>query len=350
MPRVTREAEETVLLRAGEALTRMGLDWKVLRRELPAGTRRPDLVLRLGYPGGRLDLAAEIKIGPKRDQVGALLAGLDRHLPRLLLADYVNPKLAEWLRAQGLFFLDAAGNAFLRDKGLYIWVTGQRDELRLRAERERRRAFQPSGLKLVFALLCRPALAETDYRTLAEAADIALGTVQRVMRDLVAEGYVLRQGRFRRRLVEPKALFDAWVPAYLRDLRPRLLLGRFEAPMLDWWKDTDPRDYDALWGGEPAAALLTRFLKPGGLTLYAPKIPARLVVDRKLEKKEGGRIEVRRKFWQFDDEEAPRTVPPVLVYADLQAVGDARAHEVAERVFAAKIDGPFRAHLARRPR
>jgi len=343
-----REGEDTILLRAGEAVERLGLHWEILRRDPPIGTEHADTIVKLRYPGGDAEFLIEIKTRPTQ-QVADVFTQPGRHdLPKLLVADYINPRMAERLREGEVNFVDAAGNAYLRHDGLYVWVTGEKDNLRLEAERERLRAFQPSGLKLLFALLCRPELAETDYRTLADAAGIALGTVQWVMRDLIREGYVLRLGRFQRRLVKPKELLDVWAPAYARDLRPRLLLGRFEAKDINWWRKTDLRRYGGLWGGEPAAVRLTKYLKPESLTIYADKIPARLVAEKRLKKNETGRIDFRRKFWRFDTVEGTTgTVPPVLVYADLLALDDPRTHETAGRIYEENIDGPFRAHLAR---
>lgn len=345
------QAENEVLSRAGEALGDMGLSWELLEREPTPGSRRRDGDVTLRYPGGQVELVAEVKIRPRKEQLAGVLDELRRHgRSGLLVADYVNPRLGEWLREQGVMFLDAAGNAHLRNDDLYVWVSGRRDELRFQAERERRRAFQPSGLKLVFALLCRPGLVAADYRTLASAAGVALGTVQWVIRDLVEEGYVLRLGRRRRRLVEPAALLEAWIPAYLGNLRPRLLLGRFDAPAIGWWKEIDPRAYGAQWGGEPAAAVLTSHLEPGTLTLYAAKIPSVLVAERKLVLDDSGRIDFRRKFWSLEEDATLGTVPSILTYADLRALGDSRTLEVAERVFRKSIDGLLDRHLADAPR
>jgi len=342
------EREKMVLLRAGKAIEQMGLRWRVLRIGPPIGAGRADALLEIKYPGGNVEYLAEIKTRPTVPLVPQLARpGGDNH-PLLLVADYINPKLAERLRKSEVNFVDAAGNAYLRHEGLYVWVTGNRDTLRLEVERERRRAFQPSGLKLVFALLCQPELAEADYRTIAETAGVALGTTQWVMRDLIREGYVLRLGRFKRRLVKPKELLDAWVPPYVRDLRPRLLMGRFEAENMSWWRNADLQAYGGLWGGEPAAALLTKYLKPGALTIYADEIPARLVVKEHLRKNEGGRIDFRKRFWRYDPEERKGdTVPPILVYGDLLALAEPRARETADRIYEEMIDGPFQAHLTR---
>jgi hypothetical protein len=343
--------KEAILRRARKTVGLMGLKWTILRHQKPAKARKADALIKFQYPGGEGTFVVEVEARPTQPTTAALIQAKDNDLPALLVADYVNPKLAERLRENGVNFVDVAGNAYLQHDGLYVWVTGQRDTMRLETERERRRAYKPSGLKLLFTLLCRPKLAETDYRTLANQVGVALGTVQWVMGDLIKDKYVLRLGRFKRRLVEPKRLLDAWAPAYARDLRPRLLLGRFEAPGLNWWKGTDLAKHGALWGAEPAAALLTKQLKPGALTIYADKIPPRLVAEKRLKNNKTGRIEFRKKFWLFDTPETTLgAVPPVLVYADLLALEEPRAHQTAERVYEQLIDGPFRKHLAHRPR
>jgi hypothetical protein len=343
---VAHRRERTILRRAGEAIERLGLRWRILPTEDRKRAPQPDAVVRLIHPNGQIELDVEVKARPDPRIAGALRGNDSAEKPRLLVADYINPELAERLREEEIHFVDAAGNVYLKAEGLYLFVKGEKDKLRLKAERERRRAFQPTGLKLIFALLCRPELAEGDYRTLAATAGVALGTVQWVMRDLIKDGFVLRLGKYDRRLVDPKGLLDAWIPAFLRDLRPRLLLQRFEAKEMQWWRTTDLRRHHAWWGGEPAAARLTKYLRPGALTIYADKIPARLVAEMHLKKDDDGHIEMRKKFWHFEMEEEERTVPPVLVYADLLGLGDPRARETAERLFDERIDGPFRAHLA----
>jgi hypothetical protein len=341
------ERQAVILRRAGEAIERLGLRWEILHSGPRFGTRGADHVLKLYYPGGEIEFAADVKAQPTLLAINLLRQPTHAEMPRLLVADYVNPKLAERLREQDVNFVDAAGNAYVRRGRLYVWVKGEKDILRIETERERRRAFQPTGLKVIFAVLCRPELAETDYRRLAKTAGVALGTVQWVMRDLMNDGYVMRLGRFDRRLVEPKQLLDAWVPAYGRDLRPRLLLGRFDADDINWWRNTDLRRYGAMWGEEPAAARLTEYIKPGELTIYADEIPARLVAEKHLKKQDAGRIEFRKKFWRFEEDERMTTVPPVLIYGDLLALAEPRAREVAERLYDGEIDGPFRKHLAR---
>ena len=332
-----------------QAAAQSGLHLEILGRELRVSQSQADALIRVRHPGGVLDLVAEVKTQLTANNVGAVMAQLRSYgRPAILITDYVNPNLAERLRQQEVSFLDGAGNAFLRDQGLYVWVTGRRNELERQRFKERVRAFRPSGLKLTFALLSRPEMVEADYRTLAKVTGTALGTVQWVMRDLAEARFVHRIGRTRRVLLRPKELLDSWSQAFVQELRPRLLAGRFAAPDIGWWREIDPRDHGALWGGEPAGALLTNFLKPGTLTLYADKLPAELLVHQRLKQAEHGQVEVLKRFWRFTDPGEERgVVPAVLAYADLLAIGDDRTLEVANRLFERHIDGPFREYLAR---
>ena len=52
------------------------------------------------------------------------------------------------------------------------------------------RVFQPSGLKVLFALFCDLELVNAPYRAMVKVAEVALGTVGRVVTDLRELGYI----------------------------------------------------------------------------------------------------------------------------------------------------------------
>lgn len=354
--------EKRLLEGAAKVLLDYGLTWRTLAVQPKHRELQADALVEIGEGNRRGTFVVEIGLRPRTEQAGALVARLRSfQAPALLLAEYVNPELAENLRRNGVCFLDLEGNAYLRGEGLLIWVTGRKDTRRIQIERETRRAFQPTGLKVVFALLCRPELVEKDFRTLARITGVALGTMQWVMRDLVEEGYVLRQGRTARRLVQPDRLLDAWVLAYARDLQPRLKLGRYETRAFDTWREIALADHHALWGGEAAAALMTDYLKPGTLTIWLEQPTPRLLAELGLRPEKEGRVAFREIFWTPELADlvgdglgiglpaavAKTTVPPVLVYAELLAIGDARTLETAARIRDEWIDRPFQRYRAR---
>jgi len=361
-PTHPRLREARLLEAAAKYLHDYGLDWRVLAAEPAPGQHLPDALLEIGAGDRKTTFVVAIQQRPRTAQAGAYVTLLKQHRrPALLLADYVNPELAEKLRQHEICFLDTEGNAYLRGDGLLVWVAGRKNTRRIEIEREARRAFQPTGLKVIFALLCRPELVEREYREIARVAGVALGTVQWVMRDLIEEGYVFRQGRTARRLVQLDRLLEAWALAYARDLQARLTLGRYETRAFETWRELALADHRALWGGEAAAALMTDYLKPGTLTIWLEPPTPLLLAELGLRPDKEGRVTFRTIFWTpelaalvgegvttgLPVAVARTTVPPALVYAELLAIGEARTLETATRIRDEWIDRPFRHYRAR---
>lgn len=341
MDKPTTPQEADVLHVALAAARGLGLHAELEQGK--AGLATVDAWVRIGRGGKGVLYAAEVHRQLRPATLGVALHKLARHQenhakPVLLVTDHVTPDLADALRAQGVEFLDAAGNAYIQQPNALVWVTG-RKPLAQAAAPQMGRAFQPTGLQVVFSLLCHRDWVSLPYRELAERAGVAHGTVGWVMPDLQQQGFVtdLDGKRGTRRLYDGERLLALWADAYARQLRPRTLLGRYHVPALDGWQDWPMAKHGAQWGGEPAAALLTRYLKPGELTLYAEKLPGALAAKYKFAKEADvghkAVVDVRRRFWNFKEDQDKPCVPPVLVYADLLATGDARCIETAKRLY-----------------
>lgn len=318
------------------ALKAQGLNVEIEREPAAFGGARPDAVARIGYGGAQALYAIEVKRWLTPATLGAALAQLRAFGPAgMLVTDYATPPLVDKLVELDVAFADAAGNANIRGPNFLVRTTGRRPHRAARPPRAQR-AFQPAGLKLVFALLCDPQMVGKGYREIAAHAGVANGTVGGVLRELEEEGYVLklRRRNLPRQLRNRRRLLDHWVAAYARTLRPQTLIGKYQAEMADWWRTVDPGKYRALWGGETAGALLTEYLKPAIATLYLDGPPGPVIVDHRLRTAADGNVELRRKFWPFEHGgDRPELVPPVLTYADLLATGDARCIETAQRVY-----------------
>lgn len=289
------------------------------------------------------------QVACKRNVRPATLGVTLHHMDRIgqlaiLITDYVAPDLADELKGRGIPFLDAAGNAYLKLANLLIWVKGQKPAAKATVI-PAGRAFQPTGLQVIFTLLCNPQAVNLPYRELAKMAGVAHGTVGWVIPDLQQLGFVrdLKGKRGTRRLFDHERLLNQWTDAYARTLRPRMLIGRYYVAGFDGWKKWPLQEHGALWGGEPAAAMLSEYLRPGELTMYAEKIPGLLAVRQKFMKEAdaGHRaaVEVRKRFWNFpvNPEERDNMVPPLLVYADLLATGDARCIHTAKIIYDAHV-------------
>jgi len=340
----TQPADRHLLDAALDVARALGLTAELVQEEPALGRTRADALVRLTHGAQEALYAVEVKRAVRPATLGTALHQLERlGQQALLVTDYVTPPMAETLKARRVPFLDAAGNAYLEHPGVLIWVKGQKPAAPL-VPQALGRAFQPTGLQLVFALLCDPARIKLPYRELAALAGVAHGTVGWVIPDLQQQGFVLKYKgkRGARRLYHLERLLAQWVDAYARQLRPRLLIGRFYVPTLEGWRDWPLAQHGALWGGEPAGALLTNYLRPGELTIYADKLPGMLAAQQKFLKiAEPGHtavVEVRRKFWNFPADAGRADVtPPILVYADLLATGDGRCIETAKLVYDAHV-------------
>lgn len=333
-------ANEAELLRAAvRTFGAYGIPAEIkLKPRTPADGRvRADAEFVLVLGGKRQTFLAEAKRWLTPGTLGHVVTRVhDLGKNAILVTDYVTPPVAEKLKELDIAFVDVAGNAYLRRPPVMIWVVG-RKPVAARQRFRAGRAFQATGLKLVFALLCRPDLVNAGVREIAAFAGVAHGTVGWVLGDLREMGYLVETGNKRarvRRLRNTRKLVTQWAEAYARTLHPQLLMGRYQTAELDWWKKLDAAKYKVLLGAEPAAATATRHLRPGVVTLYAQETPARLMADYRLRKTEDGNIELRRRFWPFDHEwEHPTLAPPVLIYADLLATGDARCIETAQLIY-----------------
>lgn len=287
----------------------------------------------------------EAKRGLRPGTLGPVLLRMrDLKPPALLLTDYVTPQTAKLLRDAGIAFADTVGNAYLEFAGNIIYVTGNTPEQRPRAEKVVR-AFQATGLRVVFALLCAPELVARSTRELAAMLEVANGTVARVLEDLAHLGFMTITGRRNRRLHNLKGLLERWVMMYPVHLRPTLLRRRLTADAPDWWQNESFAPLHVVLGGEPAADRLTHYLKPGTITLYArgePRPLNEMVARHRLRTDPNGEVEVLETFWPAEiAADQPGLAPTPLIYADLLAAGDARCIETAKLVYDEYLAGRF---------
>lgn len=286
-----------------------------------------DLMVTLRWRHLTRDYAASVKERPTAAWAPVVSA---LRSDALLLARYVPPSVAAICRNLGVHYADVAGNAFLDWGDLLLDVEGRRPD-RAAPLRDGRplRAFQPSGLRVLFALLCEPALARASYRDLSEASDVSVGSVHVVIKELVEHGYVEEHARGRV-LHRTRDLLDRWVEGYALNLAPRLVLGRFDTDdPASWLRGAvDIREFGGQWGGESAVSLRGGHLRAGSAVVYVSAIPPAIVRQLRLRRATGdGVVVFRERFWRFGEDWT--TAPSPLVYADLVASGDPRQVEAA---------------------
>src|ERR1044072_608431 len=281
-----------------------------------------DAIVNLADENKRWRFYVEVKPQLTSHTLGPAIAAVSQikkeHRSAALVSAYVNPSQADKLRQLGIEVFDTAGNASFQQKGLHVFITGRKPQAAKSLGRPAR-AFNPTGSRLVFALLCQPGLENKSYRELAKEAGISLGAVNWIINDLKSLGHLVDLSARGRRLVNRKELLKRWTSAYPEQLRPKLTLGRFKTESAhDWWhKAALPSD--VFWGGEVAAKLLTKYLRPETATIYSVSNGPQLETRRRLQRKPDGEIEFLRMFEKFHQWEKKdiQTAPPLLVYADL---------------------------------
>ncbi len=307
-----------------------GLKMEVVPEKLYEG-HGLDAVVKILGKGVRLEFPVEIKANLTHAVLG--IAGQQIKEGRkktLLVTRCVTPQIADRLKELDIPFADAAGNIYINELPLFIFVKGNKP-LGKHQVVPINRAFRPAGLKVIFALLCNPGLENATFREIAEYAQVALGTVGWVMQDLKRMNYLIDMKTKGRRLTDKKNLLARWVTAYPEQLRPKQEMGRYRAGDL---KNIDLNDFPAYWGGETAANLLTKHLKPQMATIYALQPIGPFLLKNGLKKDPNGNIEILKIFWNFQfDREHPNLVHPILIYADLIATGDERDIETAKIIY-----------------
>jgi hypothetical protein len=329
------DAERALVERALDTLRNLGVEARI-GRDRP-NDRRLHYTATLQRGVKRAPYQIEARRALRPATLGPVLLRLQGlRPPALLLTDYVTPQMATLLRDAGVAFADTVGNAYLEFGGNILYVTGNAPEQKPRHEKVVR-AFQATGLRVVFALLCAPEVIKRPTRELAAMLAVANGTVGRVIDDLAHLGFVTTTGKRNRRLHNLKELLERWVMMYPVHLRPTLLRRRLTTDQPNWWKKEKFDPLHVVLGGEPAADRLTQYLKPGTVTLYArgePRPLNEIVARHNLRTDPAGEVEVLEAFWPAEIAgEKPGLAPTPLIYADLLATGDTRRIETAKLIY-----------------
>lgn len=338
-----RTPELAIIEQAALAAERkLGLRVRVLKqaRTVGPGVTQPDALVEIAADGHTHRFVAEAKATDRVETLAYANAQLRRMIAQgfpgyrpLLLAPYLTRTLADQCRRLKLPFLDMAGNAYLEAPGLLIYATGEPRADALRTPTHR--AATAAGARVVFALLCWPELTQANYRELALAAGVALGTVGGVLADLHARGF-LPKGKRPPRLRNTPQLVAEWIANYAATLRPKLHPRRFQCEPARLLA-ADFTELHAWWGGEVAGQKLTGYLKPERFLIYLTGPLNPLLARGRMRVADNGNTEILDAFWP----EAPiaatdlkrRTVPPLLAYADLMITGEGRNVETAKLIY-----------------
>lgn len=289
---------------------------------------------------GEIQFAVEARPEIRSSSKGIVLQQLrdlkaNVNKPTILISKYIASEVANEFRAHTINYIDIAGNAYIMQDDLFIFISGQKVQKTARTNQAR--AFQESGIKLIFNLLREPDNLRLSYRELSKLAGISIGSVSNVIRELEDLNFILRTNK-KCILKNPRDLLDRWIIAYHDVLRPRIVKKRmhfeFTGDYLSWKNlPFDQSKKKILWGGEPAAAILTKNLRPEKFSIYTQENWQVVAKEMRLIPDESGKFEILDIFWKSDPSEKQILSPSLLIYADLIGSGIERNIQIADDIF-----------------
>lgn len=291
-----------------------------------------DANIKLKLPDGNLQFNVEVK-QEVREHIIRNLVDLKRTYPDFLLVAYrIYPKYRDILRELGINYIEANGNGFIQSKGLYIWID-KHDPLK-GVEDVANRAFTKTGLKVFFQLLVDNKNLDANQRDLADRAGVALGNIPLVLKGLKAAGLLVQKNKFGYHWTNKEEAIGQWIIGYKTTLKAALIQGKFRLPKEKPWKDVHLPNEATVWGGEPAADLITNHLRPERFILFTDLKKIDFIKETRLMPDPDGEIELLETFWKVEGNPIIQNcAAPLLVYADLIINGDKRSLEAAKLIY-----------------
>lgn len=284
--------------------------------------------------GRVVELVCEVKASIDRhDQLSTFKY---QHGNAVLVTRALTSAMIEQCRQINIQFLDTAGNCYLNQPGLFVFVSGRKDTTT--PQPTATRGLTPAALRLMFALLGKPALINSNLRRIAEIAGISHGAAGTAIVMLENIGLISKSAAGQRMLMQPGRWLDIWTEGYLGRFRPKLQTYRMRSStslsaVLD---RVSPAMGEIMLGGEAAAAAKNLDLKPGAMTVYLDlrnaNVMQDLVQELQLRRDLDGNIELVEIFWNARELPSFPTVPDALIYADLIGSGDERNLEIAAQM------------------
>jgi hypothetical protein len=286
-----------------------------------------DGIIRLMVANKKFDLQAEFKKELREHHILQMREYQKEHPNLIVIAEKIFPKLKKQLRDEHIPYLETNGNFFFQKDGICFYLDSNKPIFKKKDKGNR--AFTKTGLKVLFHFLMDKNLVNYPQREIAERTGVALGNIPQIIEGLKERGYLLNVNKKVLIWEKRRELLDRWIADFNTELQPKLLKGTYQ--IKENWKDLDFNVNQTVWGGEPAADIITNHLRPEKFTIYTEENQLALMKKYRLIPNKNGEIKVYEKFWK--KEENINIAPPLLIYADLITEGGKRNLETAEIIF-----------------
>lgn len=328
--------DHDLIRRSLTTLEPLGVSGRVLGVLDPAGA--VDAELELVRAGESIRFGAVVKRTVRPSTV-ALVADRLRHLthehPLLLVTAHASPRTAELLRARGISFMDAAGNAYIDTPSLLVSIEGRRPaEFSARKTPDR---IGVAALQVMFVLLRDPDARTLSVRELGARAGVSHGAAAKARHAFDRRGWIVNLGREGYRLTDPEGLLEAWLVGFSGQLAASVEIARAMSPgalsPASWAKGVAEHlapDF-ALLGGEAAAELAGHGIRGETASVWVSGWDADTMRRLRLVPTRDGKILVYRAFAPgMGDPADARLADPLLVLAELAAIPDERLDETRD--------------------
>lgn len=250
----------------------------------------------------------------------------NRNKNLMVVAAHIFPKIKEELRAKGIPYLEANGNIFIRNNQVYLLVDIHKP---IQLDKTKgNRAFTKTGLKVLLYLLQHKEALSLTQRELAEQTLVGLGNIPQILEGLKETNYLIPLNNKTYTWNNKEQLLEKWVAEYATVLRPKLIKERYT--LKNDWRQIQLFATKTVWGGEPAADILTNFLRPEKFVVYSKENRTDLIRNYNFIPDKQGEIEVLDLFWKHLDR---NVAPPLLIYAELLFEGGKRNKETAQKIY-----------------
>ena len=307
---------------------RLNMTWKIVK----SSNRQWDCMLNLKIGNNHVKVPVEKKYELRNMHLAQLQNLKEINPDYILLASNIAKPLRQKLRDTKINFVDGNGNASINIGNIHIYMDG----LKGMKGSENIRAFRASNLKLIWFLLQKPEYLNKPYRDIAEIAEVSLDTISKTLKTLDKQNFIVRINENESKLVNKTQLLEKWLMGFEDTLKPKMKMGTYrfaDIRMKNKWQSIHFATNEILWGGEPAAAKLTKYLIPELFTIYTNLDDKDLLKQFRMVRDQAGNIEVYRLFFNPEIYHYDDLVPPLLVYADLQISGDERNKETAQLIY-----------------
>lgn len=329
-----------LIRRSLAALEQLGVRGRIVDVSGPDGG--VDAVLELERAGASIRFGAVVKQTVRPSTV-ALVIDRFRHLahehPLLLVTEQASARTAELLRARGISFVDAAGNAYIGTPNLLVSIEGRRPAASSATKTSDR--IGVAALQVMFVLLRDPDARTLSVRELGARAGVSHGAAAKARHAFDRRGWIVHLGRKGFRVTDPEGLLEAWLVGFSGQLAASVEITRAMSPgasnPASWARGVaehlDPGF--ALLGGEGAAELAGHGIRGETASVWVRRWDADTMRRLRLVPAREGNILVYRAFASsMVDPLDSRLADPLVVLAEVAAIPDERLDEARDALHA----------------